>query len=402
LENYIATVFHKKRPYIDRHMMKKIQSLARATALFAENKGPWGGRGSAGSGGKGDGDGEPGGGPRNPWSQPPGGGQRPKGPRGASAMDQFSEMLRGGFGGGGNSDGGSGGGGPGFGGWPAIRLGLLLFAGLWIFFTCVWRISPQERGIVTTFGAYSRTLESGIGLTLPWPIEKVKKLDVTNIRTLTIPNGTGTNFVLTGDQNIIDLDYSVRWSISDPELYEFQIVDQEKTIRDVADSAMRATISLVGKVDSISAQRSLIEKEVERRMRAILQGYRAGIRVEGVAISRTDPPAQVNDAFKAVTAAQQEAQSMINNANAEAQQVKQRAIGEATAFDKVYDQYKLAPGVTRRRMYYETMEEVLSKIDKTIVETGGVTPYLPLPELKRRMPEPPEAAIAPAATGGVK
>lgn len=379
--------------------MKKIGMLARATALFNDNKGPWGGRG------KGEPDGDsgqgPGNGPRNPWSQPPGS-QRPKGPRGSSAMDQFSEMLRGVGGGGGNSDGGSGGGGPNFGGWPTIRLGLIFLAALWIFFTCVWRIAPQERGIVTTFGAYSRTLESGIGLTLPWPIERVKKLDVTNIRTLTIPNGTGTNFVLTGDQNIIDLDYSVRWSISDPELYEFQIVDQEKTIRDVADSAMRATISLVSKVDSISAQRGGIEKEVERRMRAILQGYRAGIRVEGVAISRTDPPQEVNDAFKAVTAAQQEAQSMINNANAVAQQVKQRAIGEATAFDKVYEQYRLAPGVTRRRMYYETMEEVLSKIDKTIVETGGVTPYLPLPELKRRMPEAPEAAAAPATTGGVK
>ncbi len=385
-------------------MTKKFALLARATALFTENKGPWGGRGSTG-GGKGEPEGDPGsgpgGGPRNPWSQPPGG-QRPKGPRGASAMDQFSEMLRGGFGGGGGSEGGSGGGGPSFGGWPTIRLGLFLFAALWIFFTCIWRISPQERGIVTTFGAYSRTLESGIGLTLPWPIEKVTKLDVTNIRTLTIPSGASTNFVLTGDQNIIDLDYSVRWSISDPELYEFQIVDQEKTIRDVADSAMRATISLVNRVDSISAQRGAIEKEVERRMRAILQGYRAGIRVEGVAISKTDPPSEVNDAFKAVTAAQQEAQSMINNANARAQQVKQRAIGEATAFDKVYEQYRLAPGVTRRRMYYETMEEVLSKIDKTIVETGSVTPYLPLPEMKRRLPDPPEAATAPVSTGGVK
>jgi modulator of FtsH protease HflK len=389
-------------------MTEKFNFVARATAFFNDNKGPWGGRPSGGgdSGGeRGNERGDSGGGPRNPWSQPPGG-QRPKGPRGASAVDQLTEMLRG-FGGGGSggSGGGGSGGGPGgsFAAWPALRLGLLLFFILWILFTSVWRISPQERGIVSTFGAYSRTLESGIGLTLPWPIEQVRKLDVTNIRTLTIPaGGVGTNFVLTGDQNIIDLDYSVRWSISDPELYEFQIVDQEKTIQDVADSAMRATISLVTKVDSISAQRGQIEKEVERRMRAILAGYRSGIRIEGVAISRTDPPQQVNEAFKAVTAAQQEAQSMINEANAQAQQVRQRAIGESTAFDKVYEQYRLAPGVTRRRMYYETMEDVLSKVDKTIVETGGVTPYLPLPEVRKRMAEPPAAATAPASTGGVK
>ncbi len=105
---------------------------------------------------------------------------------------------------------------------------------------------------------------------------------------------------------------------------------------------------------------------------------------QGLAIKQADPPDQVNDAFKQVTAAQQDAQTYINSANAYSLQLRQKAQGEATSFDKVYDQYKLAPEVTRRRMYYETMEQVLSKVDKTIVETPGVTPYLPLPEVKKQ------------------
>ena len=119
-------------------------------------------------------------------------------------------------------------------------------------------------------------------------------------------------------------------------------------------------------------------------MQRIRDSYRSGIEVQGIAIKQADPPEAVNDAFKKVTASQQQAQSFINNANAYSLQLRQKAQGDATAFDKVYEQYKLAPDVTRRRMYYETMEQVLSKVDKTIVETPGVTPYLPLSEVRRQ------------------
>jgi membrane protease subunit HflK len=118
-------------------------------------------------------------------------------------------------------------------------------------------------------------------------------------------------------------------------------------------------------------------------MQRVLNAYRSGIQVQGVAIQQADPPAEVNDAFKEVTAAQQDAKSYVNQANAYALQLTAKAQGEAAAFDKVYEQYKLAPVVTRRRMYYETMEQVLSKVDKTVVEAPGVTPYLPLPEVKK-------------------
>jgi membrane protease subunit HflK len=119
-------------------------------------------------------------------------------------------------------------------------------------------------------------------------------------------------------------------------------------------------------------------------MQRILDSYRSGIQIQGIAIKQADPPDAVNDAFKEVTAAQQDAKSYINQANAYALQLTAKAQGEATAFDKVYEQYKMAPEVTRRRMYYETMEQVLSKVDKTVIEAPGVTPYLALPQVQKQ------------------
>ncbi|MFM7027673.1 MAG: FtsH protease activity modulator HflK [Chakrabartia sp.] len=360
-------------------MSAKTGWKARAIALFADAGGPWGNRGGGGQNGGGSG----GSGPRNPWSAPPGGGGG--GPRGPSGFDALLRRLTGRFG-------GDGDGGP---PWRLIRLGGGAVIGLWVLLTSFHSIAPQERGIVTTFGAYSRTLESGIGLTLPSPIERVTKLNVAEIRTIDIPAGNGVeNFVLTGDQNIIDLDYSVRWSIADPELFRFQLKDPEETIREVAESAMRAAVSRVDLTGAIGAKRGQIEADVENRMRAILGSYRSGIRIEGVAIKRADPPAAVMDAFKDVTAAQQEAQSMINQANTYSQQVTQRALGEAQAFDKVYVQYKLSPVVTRRRMYYDTMEQVLGKLDKTIIETPNVMPYVAVPPAARKATEPDATVTA--------
>jgi membrane protease subunit HflK len=119
-------------------------------------------------------------------------------------------------------------------------------------------------------------------------------------------------------------------------------------------------------------------------MQQVLDAYRSGIAIQGVQIKKTDPPSEVEDAFKDVSAAQQEAQGYVNQAEAVAQQVLARAQGDAASFDKVYAQYKLAPEVTRRRMYYETMERVLRKTDKVVIEAPGVTSYLPLPEINKR------------------
>jgi membrane protease subunit HflK len=189
--------------------------------------------------------------------------------------------------------------------------------------------------------------------------------------------------MLTGDQNLIDIAYSVRWNIRTPELYLFQIADPDDTIKEVGESAMRAVISRVSLNDAMGDKRAEIETQVAETMQRILDGYRSGIQIQGVAIKQADPPGAVNDAFKEVTAAQQDAQSYMNQARAYALQLTAKAQGEATAFDKVYEQYRLSPDVTKRRMYYETMEQVLSKVDKTIIEAPGVTPYLPLPQVQK-------------------
>jgi modulator of FtsH protease HflK len=365
-------------------MSEKIGWWARKFALNNEG-GPWGGRGSGGGSGGGNGNGGGGGGdgPRNPWSQPPGGG-RPRGPNGrSSAMDEFTKRLRGLNGGGGNGGGFGGGFLPGNAG-PVIRLVAIAIAVLWILLTSFHQIGPQQAGVVTFLGSYSRQLTPGIGLTFPAPIESVQKVDVQAINTIEIPGGSGENLVLTSDQNIVDLAYSVRWDVRNPELYLFQLAQPNETISEVAESAMREVLSQFTLNDAIGAGRTQIEQQVTLRMQALLDQYRAGVRVQGVAIKKADPPDAVNEAFKKVSAAQQAAQTSINQANAYAQQITARAEGEAAQFDKVFEQYQLAPGVTRKRMYYETMEEVLARTDKTIVETGNVTPYLPLTEMKRR------------------
>ncbi len=350
--------------------------------LLNEGGGPWGGGGGKGSGGSGGGNGGGGdsGGPRNPWNQPPEG-DRPRG-NGPSALDELLRRAKGARGqipsGGGN---------------PVrwVGYGLAALAVLWVAFTSVHQIEPAERGVVTRLGRYSHTLNPGVSLTLPAPIDRVQTRDVQSIRSIDIPGGSGERLVLTGDQNIIDLEYSVGWNIRDPELFLFQSVDPEATIKSVAESAMRASIANMPLNAAIGSGRNTIEADVRQQMQSILDGYRTGVSIQRVTIKQTDPPEAVVEAFKEVTAAGSNAQTSVNNARTYAQQVLAKAQGESGAFDRVYSQYKLAPEVTRRRMYYETMERVLSKVDKTIVEAPGVTPYLPLRELKRA-PEPATGA----------
>lgn len=342
-------------------------------------EGDKGGESGKGESGK---DGGKGSGPRNPWSFPPEGRRgRPGSP---SALDELLKRARV----------GGGGGGPSLpSGLPARNLVLiaigLLFAA-WILFTSIWQIAPQERGVVTFVGRYSRVLEPGVHFTLPAPFNSVTKLDVQNFREETFPTGTGAaNLMLTADQNIVDLAYQVRWNITNPQDYVFQIARPEDTVRATAESAMREVVADVTLNQAIGSGRTVIQTRVQQRMQEILDDYKSGIRIQSVAISKAAPPDAVSDDFKAVSAAQQGAQANLNNARAYAQQVVARAQGEAAQFDKLYEQYKLSPEVTRRRMYYETMEQVLAKSNKTIVEAPGVTPYLPLPEARRTIPDAP-------------
>ncbi len=368
-------------------MIDEIGRVDRDTtqALMSEN-GPWGGRGEGEGPGGGKGSGPGGGdGPRNPWTGPS---KKPKPPRGPGqpSLEELLRRARTRFGGGIPSGGGR----------PIWGYALIVFALLWLGTTSVHRIDPQERGVITRFGAYAGTLKPGIGLTLPAPIDVVTRVNVDQIQNFDVPASGGQNLVLTGDQNILDLAYSVRWSIRDPELYLFELAEPEDTIREVAESAMREEMSRVTLDQAIGPMRSEIEARVATRMQALLDRYRAGVVVQGVAIRRAAPPQAVNDAFKDVSAAQQQAQAYLNNARAYAEQVTANAQAQAQAFDKVYDAYKMAPEVTKKRMYYETMEAVLGKTDKVIVDTPGANTYLPLPGFVQRKP----AAQQPAPQAG--
>ena len=345
----------------------------RARGLFSDSKGPWGPKGSGEDGN------EP---PQGPWGESPKRGKRTPVQQATniSSLDDFLRKSRARFSGGG-------------GGLPdrpsaslVLWIGVALVA-LWLVFTSFHSIEPGQRGVVTRFGRYVYTLGPGVGLTLPSPIERVAKIDVENIRNTDLGSENPNDLMLTGDQNLLDLAYSVRWNVRTPELYLFQLAQPDETISEVAESAMRAVISQVSLNDAMGDKRADIETRVAENMQRILDSYRSGIQIQGIAIKQADPPDAVNDAFKQVTAAQQDAKTYINNANAYSLQLGQKAQGEATAFDKVYEQYRLAPEVTRRRMYYETMERVLQGVNKTIIEAPGVVPYQSLPAPKLSQPQ---------------
>ncbi|WP_454279136.1 protease modulator HflK [Sphingomonas sp. Marseille-Q8236] len=375
-------------------MRKLTGRFQRPPILAAETpKGPWGGSGEDSDGG-----------PRNPWAVPPGGRKASAKP---TALDEFIRKARGSGGGGpGEGPGGTGGGFGGIPGAPGGRtlwaIGAAILVGIWVLYTSIHPIGPQQRGVVTYFGRYTGTLEPGIQLTAPAPFASVRVLDVQKIRTENFPEGSAANLVLTGDQNIIDLTYSVRWDIANPRDYAFRLAQPQETVRAAAESAMRAVIAQTTLDQALGSGRTTIEQRVQELTQSILNEYRSGVRIQGVAIKQAAPPQQIVDDFNKVTAAQQRAVADVNQARSYAQQVIARAQGEAAQFDKMYEQYRLAPEVTRRRMYYETMEAVLAKSDKTIVETPGVVPYLPLSKARPAAPPPPDIATSatPAQGGG--
>jgi membrane protease subunit HflK len=348
---------------------------ARGRAFFSDTKGPWGS--PPGGGGQ-----EPPSGdePSGPWGEPPK--RRGAGKPSVTSLDDFLKRSRGRLGGG-------PGGGFTFSGGPSRSLvtwAVIAIATLWAVMTTFHSIDPKERGVVTRFGRYSYTLGPGVGFTLPAPIDRVQKVNVGESRYIDLGSASEETLMLTGDRNIIDIAYQVRWLIRDPEQFLYELAAPEDAIKQVAESSMRQVIAQVTLREAMGVKRGYIEARVQEEMQQTLDRYQSGVVIQGVAIKQADPPAAVNDAFKEVNAAQQKAQSYINQANAYALQLRQKAEGDATSFDKVYEQYKLAPGVTKRRMYYETMERILQNVDKTIVEAPGVTPYLPLSEVKRSAP----------------
>ena len=302
-----------------------------------------------------------------------------------------------------------------------------------------FRVEPDELGVVLRFGNYVRDAKPGLNYHLPYPIEtaltpkalRVNKIDV-GMRVIDdVRRGTLTrdvpeeSLMLTGDENIVDVDFSVFWLIKPNGVgdYLFNIQNPEGSVKAVAESAMREVIGRNDIQGILTAQRQTIERAVHELMQKTLDTYKAGIQITQVQLAKVDPPAQVIDAFRDVQAAradleraQNEAQTYANRiipeARGRAAQIQQsaeayraqtvaEATGQTSRFIQIYEQYKLAPEVTRQRMYLETMERLFGGTDKIIIDSGGasgsgIVPVLPLNELMRRTPGAP----AGSATGG--
>jgi modulator of FtsH protease HflK len=317
-------------------------------------------------------------------------------------------------------------------GFVLIALAALAIWGVSGFF----RVEPDELGVVLRFGKYVRDAKPGFNYHLPYPIESVLTPKVTQVKRIdvgmrlvedlrrgtTMRNVPEESLMLTGDENIVDVDFSVFWLVKPNGAgdFLFNIQNPEGTVKAVAESAMREIVGRNTIAPILTGARQAIEGEVHELMQKTLDHYGAGIQVSQVQLQKVDPPAQVIDAFRDVQTAradaeraQNEAQTYANRripeargqvaqitqaAEAYREQTVAEAKGQTARFVKVYEEYKKAPEVTRQRLYLETMERVLGGTEKFILDSpngsSGVVPYLPLNELTRRQPQ------APAPAGG--
>jgi membrane protease subunit HflK len=315
----------------------------------------------------------------------------------------------------------------------AILALVIVFAAYFLF---TFRVQPNEVGVVLRFGAYVRDAQPGLNFRLPYPIETVYTPQVTTLNRIIIgqsPDDAGgagrdipeESLMLTGDENIVDIDFAVFWIINSAPDYLFNMQDPEGTVKAVAESAMREAVGQSDIQPLLTQARQITEEKVEKLIQQTLDEFHSGILITQVQLLKVDPPADVIAAFRDVQAAradadraQNEAQTYANKvvpgAKGQAAQITAAAAayrdriiaeaqGQADRFSKVYESYKAAPDIIRQRMYLETMEQVLGGIDKVIVEKGaagnGVVPYLPLPSLTPAAggAPPPSAAAAPAA-----
>jgi len=305
-----------------------------------------------------------------------------------------------------------------------IILGLVILIAIWAF-SGLYRVLPDEQGVVLRFGKFVSTTQPGLNYHIPYPVETVLTPKVTKVNRIDIGfrSGADTGFttgggvadvpeeslMLTGDENIVNIDFSIFWVIKDAGKFLFKIQDPQGTVKAAAETAMREVIAK-SKLQSILTEgRSKIEIETQEIAQSLLDEYESGIQITQVQTQKADPPDQVIDAFRDVQAARAdmerakneaeayqndviprargEAAKILQQAEAYKKQVVAQAEGEASRFISIYNEYALAKVVTQERMYLETMEKVLADIDKVIIDknvSSGVVPYLPLPELKKK------------------
>jgi modulator of FtsH protease HflK len=393
--------------------------------IWHSDGGPWGtgprggggGGGPWGGGGRGDGQG-PGGGPRPPY--PPNLEELLR-----RSQDRFRRLLPGGFGSG-----------------TGIAVVAIAIVVLWLA-SGFYRVLPDEVGVVLRFGAYNRTTQPGLNYHLPVPIETVLTPAVTRVNRTEIGYRSQENeegqptastqvdqesLMLTGDENIVDVNCTVFWVIKDAKAYLFNIRDPEKTVKSAAESALREVIGENTLAMELSGGRQQVEADTEKLLQQLLDAYGAGILVTQVTLQRVDPPGPVIAAFRDVQAAladqarlKNEAKAYRNDvvpkargqaakitqgAEAYRQQVVAQAEGNAARFDAVYKAFKAAETVTAQRLYLDTMEDILKHsrkviLDQTAAGKSGVLPYLPLPALAGGATPAAPRATTPAAAENV-
>jgi len=354
----------------------------------------------------------------SPWGTPPGGGDGNGSGRGPTPPDidaiirdiqnKINKFLPGGSKSGGKP------------------IGLILIILLFVWLASgLYRVLPDEQGVVLRFGKFVKTTQPGLNYHIPFPVESVQTPKVTKVNRIDIgfrserdsgfSSGGGVadvpqeSLMLTGDENIVNIDFSVFWVIKDASKFLFQIQDPEGTVKAAAETAMREVIAKSEIQPVLTEGRAQIEIETQEIIQSILDEYNSGIQITQVQTQKADPPDQVIDAFRDVQAARADMERSKNEAEAYAndviprargeaakimqaaeaykQKVVAQAEGEASRFVSIYDEYAKAKEVTQERMYLETMEKVLADIDKVIIEKNagsGVVPYLPLPELGKK------------------
>jgi modulator of FtsH protease HflK len=304
--------------------------------------------------------------------------------------------------------------------------GLILIILLFVWLASgLYRVGPDEQGVVLRFGKFIKTTQPGLHYHIPLPIETVQTPKVTKVNRIDIgfrserdsgfSQGGGVadvpqeSLMLTGDENIVNIDFSVFWLIKDAGKFLFEIQDPEGTVKAAAETAMREVIAKSKIQPVLTEGRAKIEIETQEIIQSVLDEYNSGIQITQVQTQKADPPDQVIDAFRDVQAARADMERSKNEAEAYANDViprargeaakilqgaeayKQRVVaaseGEASRFVSIYNEYAKAKKVTKDRMYLETMEKVLADIEKVIIDKNsgsGVVPYLPLPELGKK------------------